>query len=148
MKKATAILSFLFVLFGQVFANTHPLKKVIDTIPPMLHGNFVDDYGIRYTIDDSIWIQYPNTKYHIINWDTSAQYLLVQNDINNPGEGGLYTRVDYMTFSNMAPFYWGFCLTVYNAKTLEEAKAKAIADRQHPKQGCNGYPFSRMKYTD
>jgi hypothetical protein len=48
----------------------------------------------------------------------------------------------------MAPFLWGFCLTTYDAKTIEEAQTKAKADRANPRKGCNGYPFSRMKRTD
>ena len=87
-------------------------------------------------------------KYHIIGCDTSAQYLLARNDAKNPSEAGLYTRIDYMLFTNMAPFHWGFCLTTYNAATINEAKTKAAADRQNPKKGCNGYPFSRMKKAE
>ena len=36
----------------------------------------------------------------------------------------------------------------YNAKTLVEAKTKTIADKQNPRKGCNGWPFSRMKRVD
>jgi hypothetical protein len=50
-----------------------------------------------------------------------------------------------MYFSNMAPFSWGFCLTKYNAKSIEIAEATIPADRTNPRKGCAGYPFSRMK---
>jgi hypothetical protein len=36
----------------------------------------------------------------------------------------------------------GFCLTIYDASTLEKAKAAIIADRKNPKTGCSGFPFS------
>ena len=75
----------------------------------------------------------------------AIQYLLVQNDKANKTDGGLFTRIDYMNFTGMEPFRWGFCLTIYNANTLEKAKATAIADRKNPKVGCSGFPFSRMK---
>lgn len=114
-------------------------------IPVLLSGNFTDDYDIQYSISDSLWIQFPNTKYHIIAADSTAQYILAKNDSNNLGDAGLYTRIDYMYFQNMKPYNWGFCLTSYNAATLEEAKNKAAADRNDPMKGCNGYPFSRMK---
>ena len=120
----------------------------MDTIPSLIKGNFTDDYGIRYSINDTVWTQLPGVKYHILVCDSTEKYLLLRNDDKNPSEPGLYTRIDYMSFSNMAPFYWGFCLTTYDAKTLEEAKSKSNADRANPKKGCNNYPFSRMKRVE
>lgn len=134
----------LFSFFhSPVSAQNNKAAKTI--IPLVLSGNFTDDYNIQYSISDSLWIQFPNTKYHIITVDSMAQYILAKNDSNNPGDAGLYTRIDYMYFQNMKPYNWGFCLTDYNAATLEEAKNKAAADRNDPMKGCNGYPFSRMK---
>lgn len=149
MKKKSLIL-LLFVLVNQaiIYARPHAANMPADTIPSMVRGNFVDDYGIRYSVTDSLWTQFPDVKFHIISWDTTAQYLLARNDDKNPSEQGLYTRIDYMRFNNMAPFMWGFCLTTYNAKTIEEAQTKSKADRENPRKGCNGYPFSRMKRTD
>ncbi len=145
--KITRAFLILFMLAAR--AGAYAGNDIVnDTIPYMVKGNFMDDYGIRYTINDTIWTQLPNIKYHIINRNTTEQYLLARNDEKNPGEPGLYTRIDYMIFSNMAPFLWGYCLTTYNAKTIEEAQEKAKADRENPKKGCNGYPFSRMKRTD
>jgi hypothetical protein len=126
----------------------HTTKADAAAIPLVLKGSFTDDYGIRYTINDTVWTQHPNVKYHIIKSDTLAQYLLAKNDISNPSERELYTRIDYMQFTNMEPYHWGFCLTVYNAKTVEEAQNKTTADRGNPRKGCNGYPFSRMKKSE
>ena len=128
--------------FSQSVGTTHSIRT---RLPTLLKGTFEDDYGIKYTINDSLWIQQPNAKYHIINCDTTEQYLLVQNDKANKTDGGLFTRIDYMNFTGMEPFRWGFCLTIYNADTLEKAKATIIADRRNPKIGCSGFPFSRMK---
>lgn len=113
--------------------------------PNLFTGNFTDDYGIKYTINDTLWMQHPRTKFHIIKWNKKEQYLIARNDAQNPGEGGLYTRIDLMQFDNMQPWLWGYCLTVYDAQTDAAAEAVAIADRKNPKKGCNGYPFSRMK---
>ena len=147
MLKAFIIGATLYTLcrqqaFSQSADTTRPVKK---SLPALLKGSFEDDYGIRYTINDTLWIQHPGAKYHIINCDTAEQYLLVQNDKANKTDGGLFTRIDYMNFMEMEPFRWGFCLTIYNANTLEKAKATTIADRKNPKIGCNGFPFSRMK---
>lgn len=138
---------WLVVLCGQVFAQHNQLdaRAASPNIPALLEGNFVDDYGISYAINDTFWTQLPNTKYHIIGCDTAAKYILLQNDAGNTSEGGLFTRIDYLYFRSMGDFKWGFCLSVYDATTLEGAKIKAAADRQYPKTGCNGYPFSRMK---
>jgi hypothetical protein len=105
----------------------------------------MDDYGIHYSISDSLWFQQPNAKYHIIKWNIKEQYLVARNDAKNPGEANLYSRIDYMSFSNMDPYTWGFCLTIYNAPNDSIAENTARADRQNPRKGCNGYPFSRMK---
>ena len=150
MRKADILLVILVFIFsckstGGIPGSNKHSKSAINTIPTDLQGNFEDDYGIRYSISDTLWIQHPGIKYHIIKWNKEGQYIIARNDNDNPGEAGLYTRIDYMFFKNMEPFHWGFCLTVYNAKTDTEAETKAIADRQNPKKGCGGFPFSRMK---
>ena len=138
MKK---LLFIVFILSGLTSARGQKA-------PEMLKGSFSDDYGIRYVINDSVWAQLPKTKYHVIRWNTEGQYLIAKNDGNNPGEGGLYTRIDYMTFENMSPYLWGFCLSAFNAKDDKAAEAVMIADRKNPRKGCNGFPFSRMKKSD
>lgn len=141
------LIVWMVVLRAQVFAQHNHLSANArsSSITQLMDGNFVDDYGIGYSITDSLWTQLPNTRYHIIYCDTTAKYIQARNDESNTSEGGLFTRIDYMYFENMEPFNWGFCLTVYAAATFEEAKANTTADRQRAKSGCNGYPFSRMK---
>ena len=147
----TRYLFFLFIFLipsakGEATqTNIAQVKCVPDTIPAALLGSFEDDYGIRYSISDSLWTQHKGINYHIIKWNTAESYLIARNDIKNPGEPGLFTRIDYMTFKGMEPFLWGFCLTVYNAKDGRTAETVAAADRANPKKGCNGFPFSRMK---
>lgn len=116
--------------------------------PEGLTGTFSDDYGIKYSISDTLWTQHPKTNFHILKWNVEGQYLIARNDAANPGEGGLYTRIDFMRFENMEPFRWGFCLSSYNAPDDKAAEAVNIADRKNPRKGCNGFPFSRMKRTD
>lgn len=146
--KTLTICLFLFLLFfaGKERRTLQIHQEVMnDSIPAHLKGDFMDDYGIHYSISDRVWIQQPNVKYHIIRCNREEQYLIARNDHQNPGEAGLYTRIDYMSFDNMAPYLWGFCLTVYNAKTDSLAETTAQADKKNPKKGCNGFPFSRMK---
>ncbi|PZR26839.1 MAG: hypothetical protein DI535_12600 [Citrobacter freundii] len=144
-----------FILFGTLLGlffinNDNPVNNTVnpvvtDSIPSLLKGEFVDDYDIHYTVSDSLFFMHPRAKYHIIKWNTKDQYFIARNDTINPSEKGLYSRIDYMYFENMAPWGWGFCLTVYDAKTDAQAETQAVADRKNPKKGCNGFPFSRMK---
>lgn len=133
------------IIFYNCSSSLKSKKNIIDNIPSDIKGNFKDDYDITYTINDSVWIQHPNAKYHLVSYNSKEKYFIARNDANNPSEAGLYTRIDIMYFENMAPFHWGFCLTKYNATSIEEAKAAASADRANPRKGCGGYPFSRMK---
>ena len=147
MIKAFIIGAILFTLCNrQTFSQSaDTTQSVKEALPAFLKGTFEDDYEITYTINDTLWIQQPGATYHIIACDTTEQYLLVQNDKANRSGGGLFTRIDYMIFTGMESYRWGFCLTIYDAITLEKAKAAIAADRKNPKTGCMGFPFSRMK---
>lgn len=148
MKKTVIIIiivmSFAHAKINPIHASARiPVK---DTIPVLLPAVFTDDYGIRYSISDTLWLQAPSARYHILRWNLKEQYIIAKNGNNNPSDGGLYTRIDYMRFSNMEPFLWGFCLSTYNAQSDSLAEfAPTKTDRQNPRKGCNGYPFSRMK---
>lgn len=133
---------------ARLSAREGRIVQMPDPMPTWVKGSFTDDYNIKYTVTDSLWFQKPNAKYQILEHNAGKQYLLVRNDDSNASEGGLYSRIDYMLFQNMAPYSWGFCLTSYDAKTPDEARMKAVADRSNPKKGCNGFPFSRMKKND
>jgi hypothetical protein len=109
-------------------------------------GRFVDDYGIEYTISEQVWLMAPNQKFHILQWKAEGQYLLARNDADNQSAGNLYSRIDYLAFDqDMEPYQWGFCYSSFEAKSVTDARQAAVADRENPKTGCNGHPFSRMK---
>lgn len=120
-------------------------KATGPVLPQWMKGVFSDDYGIRYTITDTVFSMEGSAKYHILTWNERDQYLLARNDSSNKTDKGLYTRLDYMKFAGMEPYTWGYCFTVYNAVDTVTALRQAAADRNNPKKGCNGYPFSRMK---
>jgi hypothetical protein len=141
MKVSTA--SLLLFLFLTACSTTRKASQV--SLPVWMKGQFTDDYKINYTINDTLFTMDGAANYHILQWNKKEQYLLTKNDSTNKTDKGLYTRIDYMSFTDMEPYTWGFCLSIYNAKdmnTLLEAKA---ADRSNPRKGCNGFPFSRMK---
>ena len=140
----------IFSLF--IFAcGTQDIHSINNEVKPnwILNGkkevNLVDDYGIRYTINATDWIQHPQNKYHILEWNFEENYLIAQNDSANFDEKNLFTRIDFMQFQNMEPFIWGYCLTAFDANSIDDLRSLSSADRNNPKEGCSGYPFSRMK---
>ncbi|GAA4342061.1 hypothetical protein [Flaviaesturariibacter amylovorans] len=138
---------FLFLALCIASCATVP-KAARQRLPEWMTGAFTDDYGIRYTISDSLFVMNGPARYRILEWNEKEQYLLAQNDPANKTDGGLFTRIDYMPFRGMEPYLWGYCLTVFNAKDLAAARQAAAADRAAPRKGCNGYPFSRMKRVE
>ncbi len=113
--------------------------------PPQLIGAFEDDYGIEHVISEQEWQQRPDTRYRVVRWHVDDQYLIAQNDADNPGDAGKWTRIDWMRLSDMLPYEWAFCLSAYAAASAEEAERTDVARRDTPKTGCNGYPYSRMR---
>ena len=135
----------IILLFLYATANAQKPKA----FPVKLPASFMDDYGIKYKLDDSLFFQLPYSKYHILRWNTAEQYIITRNGYDNPSDKGLYTRIDYLKFENMEPFRWGFCLSNWNAKTDSLAEFTPVnVDRTNPKKGCNGFPFSRMKLIE
>ena len=113
--------------------------------PPGLLGEWVDDYGNRYAITEELWLQRPNARYQVLGWKSGGGYLVAQNHPDNPSDGSLYTRIDWMALEDMEPYRWAFCLSAYKEPSAAAAEASTAAKRESPKTGCNGFPFSRLK---
>lgn len=142
------MIRFLPVLFFIICSCSSDRQEKSKPRPPsFLIGNFEDDYGVKYSISDSMLTMENHTILHILEWNLEEQYFVGQNDSLNPYDPLLFTKIDWMTFENMLPFEWGFCMSAYNAPSLDSAKVTSSADRENPKTGCDGYPFSRMKRT-
>lgn len=114
-------------------------------IPPWLLGDFADDYGIRYTIRTDAWIQRPDASYRIERWDVDARHLIARDPAGAADGGDLWLRVDWVRLGTGAEFTWAFCYAVYDAASLVEARDGPSSNRATPREGCNGYPFSRMR---
>ncbi|MBX2821212.1 MAG: hypothetical protein KTR29_16065 [Rhodothermaceae bacterium] len=143
--KYIGLLIILFALAG--CARKIPMQPVEGNAPSFMIGVYEDDYGIQYMIEENMWLQKPDTRYHIVRWNVDEGYLLALNDSDNPSDGGLWTRIDWMRL-DMPPYEWAFCISTYNAPRRIEAEERAIANRETPRTGCNGYPFSRMKVSN
>jgi hypothetical protein len=133
---------FSNLVFSQTIIPTFANPLNIDTT---FLGNFTDDYKIRYTISPTTFIQHPGVKYNILSYNKKEEYIIAQNDSGNISDAILFTRIDLIRFSNMEPWHWGFCLTAYQAPNMKAALNTSPPDRENPKKGCGGYPFSRMK---
>jgi hypothetical protein len=64
----------LLLLCASITASAQ--KTDTTQVPEMFKGSFVDDYGIKYIITDTLWQQLPGTKFHIIKWNVKEQYLV------------------------------------------------------------------------
>ncbi len=116
-----------------------------DRVPAGLSGAFEDDYSQRYVINDTLWQQGGAARYHVVRWDAAGRFAIARNDSRNPGDGGMWTRIDWVQLPLQVPFTWGYCYTVYRAKSAAEASAAPPADGANPRTGCNGFPFTRMR---
>ena len=116
-----------------------------DAPPAALIGSFTDDYGSTYQVSATEWRHGPSARYHIVRWNVAGQYLIAQNDPANPGDGGLWTRIDWLPLPGMSPYTWGYCYSAYKAPSAAIAETVSVAKRSVPRTGCNGFPFSRMR---
>ncbi len=136
----------LLILFCIAFGCSQKQSPVAkNDTPSFLIGSFEDDYSVSYIISDSLFVMEDHTKIHILEWNMEEQYFVGQNDSLNPYDPLLYSRIDWIEFEGMAPFEWGFCMSAYKEVSLDSAIAVTSANRETPKTGCSGYPFSRIK---
>ena len=137
MKSAWLLVALTAFGVPRSIAEPHP-------VPDLIRGSFVDDYQVPHVITDSTWTLGSRDRYHIVLSNDSAHYLIAQNDSGNTSDPGKWTRIDWMVLP-MPPYEWAFCLIEYKAESRTLAEANTGADREHPRSGCNGFPFSRMR---
>jgi hypothetical protein len=113
--------------------------------PAFLLGRFGDDYGVNYEISATTWRQLPRGEYHIVRWNTQERYAIARNAMTNSSAPGLWTRIDWVELTGMAPYEWAFCYSAYQAPTEAVAETVSVARKETPRTGCNGFPFSRMR---
>ena len=94
------------------------------------------------------WLQHPDARYHLREWHVGEEFVVAQNDPSNPSDGTLWTRIDWTPLGDPGEYQWAFCYAVYRATTREEAAISVPTQRDTPRTGCHGFPFSRMKRVD
>lgn len=138
----SAVLSGLLLMAG---CGGHARPPALAPAPAPLKGAFVDDYGTRHTIDDSIWQHGADTRYHVIAWHPASHFLIARNDSANATDGGRYARIDWLGLPGGDAWEWAFCIATWDAPSRAVAQASAVADTAKPRSGCGGYPFTRMR---
>lgn len=134
------------VLLAAGCVSPRPSPAPADAGPPAwLLGEFEDDYGSRYTITADAWTHHGAGTYQARKWVPRGEYLVAQNDSANRYAPGRWTRIDWIRLEGMPPYSWAFCLSAYEAATAADAEAVTVANRETPRTGCSGHPFSRMK---
>ena len=142
----TKTLVFLFVLLAAAAcARKIAPTTLASSPPPLILGEFEDDYRGRHTVSSTQWIQHPRSRYHIVRWVPDSQFLVARNDSANKSAPGKWTRIDWLPLSGMPPYEWAFCFSAYEAPTRAAAESTTIARRETPRTGCNGFPFTRMR---
>ena len=113
--------------------------------PAALLGTWADDYGSRHAISDTLWAHDGANRYQILRWDSGGQFLVARNAATNPGQPGRFTRIDWLRLEGMTLYIWGFCLSTWDAPSADSAARVATAQRDTPRTGCGGFPFTRLK---
>ena len=132
------------LLLLSALAAPSALEAPSAPVPDLLRGSFLDDYQVSHVISDTLWSLGLRDRYHIVSSSDSGRYLIARNHSGNASDPGKWTRIDWMVLP-MPPYEWAFCLIEYKAETKALAEANTSADRNHPRSGCNGFPFSRMR---
>jgi len=138
----------LLLALGALVAAVSSSSAQQAGVPAFLLGDFVDDYGIVYSVSESRWQHGTASRYDIVAWSVDEQYFVARNHDENPGEAGLWTRVDWVKLDDSSAFAWAYCYAIYDAATRAEAVVAPSSGRTTPRTGCNGFPFSRMKPSD
>jgi hypothetical protein len=115
------------------------------TPPSYVLGSFIDDYGGHHTISSDEWKQGDEDRYHIVRWNSDGRYLIAENSNTSPASLGRWTRIDWVRLDNLPPYAWAFCFSAYEMKTAAAAESAMVAKVETPRNGCNGYPFTRMR---
>jgi hypothetical protein len=121
-----------------------PPASASGTPPSYVLGSFVDDYGGQHAISPNEWKQDAD-RYRIVRWNSDARYLIAENSSTGPASLGNWTRIDWVRLDGMPPYTWAFCFSAYEMKTAAAAESSMDAKAGTPRNGCNGYPFTRMR---
>lgn len=146
MRRLHLLFGILGCLAAQV-AVPELAAQPVAAPPAFVLGRFVDDYDISYVVTPELFQHGTRTRYRIVEWHVAEQFFVAQQVADSTGRAP-WVRVDWLEFTGMPPYTWGYCFTKYDAASAEIARAAPPAQRETPRTGCGGFPFSRMRRID
>lgn len=135
------------ILCSLAFSAVEAAAQSPASPPPLVLGRFVDDYDIRYEVTAETFLHGSRARYRIAEWHAAERFFIARRDADSTGQAP-WVRVDWMEFTAMPPYTWGYCFTVYDAASVDAARSAPPAQREMPRTGCGGFPFSRMRRAD
>ena len=136
---------WLVLLTCPTIIGCAPISPRTERPAALVIGDYVDDYNTNHTLTSKEWRHGSRARYHIVKWNDTAQYFIARNDSSNPGDAGLWSRVDWVRLDGMAPWTWAYCMSAFKAPTADSAESTRGANRSTPRTGCSGFPFTRMR---
>lgn len=133
------------------FAEKYRLQKIVDAknFPAFTDIDLSDDYGSTYQISALKWVQDNKNELHILELNLEEGFLLAQNDMQNMYDPGKFTRIEWVDLpESQLPYQWAFCMISYNEASLAAARNKLSTNKDSLLNGCNGFPFTRLKITE
>lgn len=107
-------------------------------------GTWTDDWGTQHHIDEALWKQvYPNgddERYHLLDHDNAARWVVARNDEANPWNPELYSRFDWLRDGDVLHV----CQSVFDAEDADAARQAAPADPEDLDGGCGGFSWSTL----
>jgi hypothetical protein len=114
------------------------------TPPAEILGDFIDDYNTRYRITTDRFLE-GRTTYRIVEWQPTAKYLLAQHTDSTGANAARWSRFDWVLLPDQGMYRWGYCHSAWRAPSLDSARHTLVVNRDDPRRGCNGHPFTRMR---
>ncbi len=137
----------VLIIFGALIDAPRAAAQPAARPPAFMLGSFVDDYDVRYRVTPDLFLHGMRTRYEIAEWHVDERYFIARQRADSTGRSP-WVRVDWMEFTGMPPYTWGYCFTKYDATSAASARAAAPARRDTPRTGCGGFPFSRMRRVE
>lgn len=122
----------------------HQAASPSSTPPAALLGDFIDDYNTRYGITADRFRE-GRTTYRIVEWHPAAQFLLAQQTDSTGATVARWSRFDWVMLPDQGAYRWGYCHSAWRAPSLDSARHTLVVNRDNPRRGCNGNPFTRMR---
>ncbi len=102
-------------------------------------GEYIDDFMSEHSISEDQWVIGDST-FEIDEYDNAQMWIIAQNAADNMFNPGLWSRFEW-TWSGEQLYY---CQSIFDAASLDDAKAGEGADPNDLQAGCGMSPWSML----